>query len=171
MTFKFDYQMPLIIAEIGCNHMGDLAIAKELISLAKQSGAQFIKLQKRNNRELLTKEQYDAPHPVPANSFGNTYGEHREFLEFSKEEHKELKRFCESIDVEYSTSVWDVTSAKEMIDLQPNFLKVPSACNNNFEMLKILRDDFDGQIQLSVGMTSKQEIETIVKFFEETNLK
>jgi len=69
----------------------------------------------------------------------------------------------------YSTSVWDVTSAKEMISFQPEFLKVPSACNNNFEMLRVLRDEFKGQVQLSIGMTTKDEIEEIVSFFEETD--
>ncbi len=169
MAFNFDYKEPKVIAEIGCNHMGSFEIAKELINLAKQSGAKYVKFQKRNNKELLTEEQYKAPHPVPKNSYGKTYGEHREFLEFSKEQHSELKNYCDSIDMVYSTSVWDVTSAKEMCEFQPEFLKVPSACNNNFEMLKVLRDEFKGQIQLSIGMTSREEVEQIVKFFEETN--
>ena len=56
-----------------------------------------------------------------------------------------------------------------MIALNPEFLKVPSACNNNFAMLKILRDDFKGQIQLSIGMTKRDEVEEIVSFFEKNN--
>lgn len=169
MRFQYDYQQPKVVAEIGCNHMGDFDIAKELILLAKQSGAGYVKFQKRNNKELLTKEQYNAPHPVPYNSYGETYGQHREFLEFSKEQHKELKQYCDSLDIVYSTSVWDITSAKEMIEFAPQFLKVPSACNNNFEMLKVLRDEYEGQIQLSIGMTTKEEVEQIVAFFEQTN--
>ena len=169
MSFQFDYKEPKIIAEIGCNHMGEFDIAKELIDLAKQSGAKYVKFQKRNNKELLTEEQYNASHPVPYNSYGSTYGEHREYLEFNTEQHKELKNYCDSIGIVYSTSVWDVTSAKEMITFNPEFLKVPSACNNNFEMLKVLRDEYSGQVQLSIGMTLKEEVEEIVKFFEETN--
>ncbi|WP_321469654.1 N-acetylneuraminate synthase family protein [Halarcobacter sp.] len=169
MRFEYDYKEPKIIAEIGCNHKGEMDIAKELIDLAKDSGAKYVKFQKRNNKELLTKEQYDTPHPVPENSYGKTYGEHREFLEFTKEQHSQLKDYCDSIGVVYSTSVWDVTSAKEMCEFNPEFLKVPSACNNNFEMLKVLRDEFTGQVQLSIGMTTKEEVEEIVKFFEETN--
>ena len=77
------YKEPYIIAEIGCNHKGDVKIAKELIYMAKIFGnANAVKFQKRNNRELLTEKQYNEPHPNPANSFGNTYGEHREFLEY-----------------------------------------------------------------------------------------
>ena len=169
MSFKFDYKEPKVIAEIGCNHMGQFEIAKELIDLAKQSGAKYVKFQKRNNKELLTEEQYNTPHPVPQNSYGDTYGAHREFLEFTTQQHKMLKEYCDSINISYSTSVWDATSAKEMISFEPEFLKVPSACNNNFEMLKFLRDDYKGQVQLSIGMTTKEEVEKIVKFFEETN--
>lgn len=167
--FKFDYQKPKVIAEIGCNHMGKMEIAKELIDLAKQSGADYVKFQKRNNKELLTEEQYNAPHPNPHNSYGDTYGAHREYLEFNVEQNKELKKYCDEIGIIYSTSVWDVTSAKEMISFNPQFLKVPSACNNNFDMLKVLRDEFTGQVQLSIGMTKKNEVEEIVKFFEINN--
>lgn len=169
MGFKFDYKAPKVIAEIGCNHMGQMSIAKELIDLAKEAGAGYVKFQKRNNKELLTEEQYNAVHPVPANSYGDTYGAHREFLEFNVAQNKELKDYCDSIGIVYSTSVWDVTSAKEMITFEPEFLKVPSACNNNFDMLKVLRDEFKGQVQLSIGMTTKEEVEEIVSFFEETN--
>lgn len=165
--FKFDYREPKVVAEIGCNHKGDFEIAKELIDLAKESGAKYVKFQKRNNKELLTEEQYNAPHPVAHNSYGDTYGAHREFLELTTEQHKELKNYCESVGMVYSTSVWDVTSAKEIAALDPEFIKVPSACNNNFEMLKVLRDEYNGQIQLSVGMTTRDEIEEIVVFFEE----
>lgn len=168
MTFAYDYRAPKVVAEIGCNHMGQMDIAKELIQLAKDNGAGYVKFQKRNNRELLTEEQYNAPHPVPANSYGATYGEHREFLELDKEQNRELKAFCESIGIVFSTSVWDVTSAREIAELNPEFIKVPSACNNNFAMLKVLRDEYKGGIQLSVGMTTRDEVEEIVRFFEET---
>ncbi len=169
MAFNFDYEAPKIIAEIGCNHMGQMNIAKELIDLAKEAGAGYVKFQKRHNKELLTDEQYNAVHPVSSNSYGGTYGEHREFLEFDVAQNKELKDYCNSVGIIYSTSVWDVTSAKEMISFEPEFLKVPSACNNNFEMLKVLRDEFKGQVQLSIGMTTKEEVEKIVSFFEEAD--
>jgi N-acetylneuraminate synthase len=169
MAFKFDYRKPRIVAEIGCNHMGQMDIAKELIDMAKQAGVKYVKFQKRNNKELLTVEQYNTPHPMPHNSYGNTYGDHREYLEFSVDQNKLLKEYCDSIDMIYSTSVWDVTSALEMIIFSPKFLKVPSACNNNFEMLRVLRDEFKGQVQISIGMTTRDEVEEIVNFFEKTD--
>ena len=78
------YQPPYTIAEIGGNHKGDLEIAQEMIKVASIfCKVDAVKFQKRNNIELLTKEQYEAPHPNPINSYGDTYGAHREFLEFN----------------------------------------------------------------------------------------
>ena len=124
MRFVFNYDVPNIIAEIGCNHMGDFDIAKKMIDLAKDSGVSIVKFQKRNNKELLTEEQYNTPHSVPYNSYGETYGKHREFLEFSFEEHKELKKYCEKKGMVYSTSVWDITSAEQIISIEPRFAAV-----------------------------------------------
>lgn len=168
MEHKNNYLKPFVIAEIGCNHKGDMDIAKELIMMAKVfCKADCVKFQKRNNKELLTEEQYNAPHPNPVNSYGKTYGEHREFLEFDIHQNRELKEYCESIDIIWSTSTWDLTSAKEVASLNPEFIKIPSACNNNFTMLNWLCENYDGEIHISTGMTTKNEIEDIVSFFED----
>ena len=164
-----NYKTPKVIAEIGCNHKGEMSIAKELLIIAAQSGVEVAKFQKRNNKELLTEEQYSTPHPNPINSYGDTYGAHREFLEFTVSQHKELKEYAESLGLIYSTSVWDETSANEIITLSPALIKVPSACNNHFDMLKILRDDYLGEIHISFGMTTQEEEEQIISFFEKTN--
>lgn len=161
------FTKPYVIAEVGCNHKGDMQIAKELIETAAIfCKVDAVKFQKRCNKELLTKEQYNAPHPNPENSYGNTYGEHREFLEFTVEQHAQLKKWCEEFNVTYSTSVWDMTSAKEIASLNPDFIKIPSASNNNFKMLEWLCDNYAGEIQLSFGMTTKEEEEEIVQLFE-----
>ncbi len=160
--------MPKIVAEIGCNHKGDLAIAKEMIAMAAVfCKADVVKFQKRDNRTLLTPEQYDAPHPNPANSYGESYGEHREALEFTIDQHKELLDFCNEQKIEYSTSVWEVVSARQVISLNPRMIKVPSASNLNWEMLEVLADDFGGEIHISLGMTTHAEEEKIAKFFED----
>ncbi|MGB5417698.1 N-acetylneuraminate synthase family protein [Algibacter sp.] len=164
------YKKPYIIAEIGCNHKGDMEIAKELIKVAKIfCNVDAVKFQKRNNRELLTEDQYNQPHPNPINSYGETYGAHREYLEFDVNQHQELKSYCEEIGITYSTSVWDVTSAKEIASLNPDFIKIPSACNNNVDMLAWLCDNYKGEIHISTGMTTKSEIEDLVNFFKKKN--
>lgn len=160
------YKQPKVIAEIGCNHKGDMEIAKEHIRIAKIfCNADVVKFQKRNNKELLTEEQYNTPHPNPANSYGNTYGEHREYLEFSVKQHAELKKYCDEVGIIYSSSVWDLTSAKEIASLKPQLIKIPSACNNNYDMLGWLCDNYQGEIHISTGMTTKNEINDLINFF------
>ncbi|ONI43895.1 hypothetical protein AN640_05990 [Candidatus Epulonipiscium fishelsonii] len=164
------YKKPYVIAEVGCNHLGKLDIAREFIETARiYCKVDAIKFQKRCNKELLTQEQYNAPHPVYYNSYGETYGEHREYLEFNLEEHKELKAYCEKLGIIYSCSVWDLTSAKEIVSLNPNFIKIPSACNNNYEMLDWICKNYFGEIHVSLGMTTKQEEKELVEFFEKNN--
>lgn len=163
---KDKYNKPFVIAEAGCNHKGEMSIAKELIATAAVfCKADAIKFQKRCNRELLTPAQYNAPHPNPVNSYGKTYGEHREFLEFTVDQHRQLKEWCEEFGIVYSTSVWDLTSAKEIASLKPQFIKIPSASNNNFAMLQWLCDNYGGEIQLSFGMTTRTEEQQIVDLF------
>jgi len=154
-----------IIAEIGCNHQGRLELAKEMITVAKHfCKVNVIKFQKRHPRELLTPEEYNAPHPEPYHSYGRTYGEHREFLEFNIDQHRELKDFCEQIGLTYSTSVWDMTSARQIVALRPAMIKVPSACNLRFDLLGYLADEFEGELHVALGMTDRQEEENIVDF-------
>jgi N-acetylneuraminate synthase len=160
-------QEPRIVAEIGCNHKGNMDIAKEMIKVAATyCNVDVVKFQKRCNKELLSLEEYNAPHPVPENSYGSTYGEHREFLEFDLDQHKQLQKWCNEFGIEYSTSVWDLTSAKEIVQLNSNFIKIPSACNLNEQLLQYLCENYKGEIHLSFGMTTKEEEEKIISFFE-----
>jgi sialic acid synthase len=159
---------PYLIAEIGCNHKGDMAIAKEMVDVAALfCKVDAVKFQKRNSKELLSPEQYNAPHPNPANAYGETYGAHREALEFTLDQHRELKAHCEERGITYSTSVWDMTSAREIASLKPAFIKIPSATNLNTDILDYLCGEYGGEIQLSVGMTTHQEEEAIVDRFRE----
>lgn len=160
-------EIPKIIAEVGCNHKGDIQLAKEMIRTAAQfCKVDVVKFQKRKPRELLSEQEYNAPHPNPMHAYGTTYGEHREFLELDLEQNRELKKCCEENGVAYSTSVWDLTSAREIISLDPSLIKVPSACNLRFDLLGMLAKDYSGEIHLSFGMTKRDEEENIVSFLE-----
>lgn len=159
--------MVQIIAEIGCNHKGDMEIAKEMISVAARiCKADVAKFQKRHNSELLTREQYDAPHPVASNAYGDSYGAHREALEFSVDQHRELMEHCRSESIEYSTSVWDLTSAQQMAALNPRLLKIPSATNLHWTLQEWLCRNYEGEIHVSTGMTTRDEIAEIVALYE-----
>ena len=158
---------PFLIAEIGCNHKGDMAIAKELIATAALfCKVDAVKFQKRNPKELLSPEQYHAPHPNPVNSYGDTYGAHREALEFDLDQNRQLKEWCEEMGIVYATSVWDMTSAREIVSINPKFIKIPSATNLNTPILDYLCGEYGGEIHLSVGMTTHAEEEAIIERFE-----
>lgn len=95
------------IAEIGQNHQGDIKIAKEMILKAKEIGADCVKFQKSCLKEKFTltalKREY-----ISGNSWGKTYGEHKEYLEFSIEEHKELQKFSNEIGILFTASAMDM---------------------------------------------------------------
>ena len=157
---------PHVVAEIGGNHRGSVETAKEMIMIAAQfCKADVVKFQKRTPRECLSEAEYNAPHPNSDNSYGHTYGQHREFLEFDLDTYKQLKEHCEQFSITYSTSVWDMTSAREMAGLNPKLIKVPSACNTYFEMMDVLCGDYGGDIHVSLGMTTHKEEEEIVEYF------
>jgi N-acetylneuraminate synthase len=84
----------------------------------------------------------------------------------SLEDHRELQEHCKSIGLEYSCSVWDVTAAKEIVSLNPVLIKVGSPSNQHWEMQRVLRDEYTGDVHISTGMTTKDEIEKIVSFWE-----
>ena len=90
-----------LVAEIGCNHMGQLNLAKLIINQAKLAGANYVKFQKRDNKTLLSNKQYYAKHPVPHNSFGKTYGEHREYLEFNTNVHQKIFAYCKKNKIKF----------------------------------------------------------------------
>ena len=160
-------QAPFLIAEIGCNHCGDFSHAVELVRTAAEfCKAPCVKFQKRAPREVLTEAEYHAPHPNPRHSYGDTYGEHREALEFTLDQHRELKVLCDSLGVAYSASVWDLTSAREIASLAPLLIKIPSACNTHYDLAALLCDSYGGEIHVSLGMTTAREAHEIVHFYD-----
>lgn len=164
-------QKARVIAEIGCNHKGDMDLAKKFIRIAHDyCNVDAVKFQTRDIDSWAERypELYNAPHPNPINAYGNTYREHREALEFSIDQNRELKEYCEECGIIYSTSVWDLPSAKGIAGLEPKFIKIPSACNTNMEMLEWLCNNYSGEIQVSTGMTNHSELEAIIDLFVRT---
>ena len=161
------YHKPILIAEIGCNHKGNISVAKKLILAAAKAGAEYAKFQIRDNKYLLGKD-YFLPHPVPENSYGKTYGEHRERLEFTINQHLILQNFCKKNKIKYSTSVWDVKSAEKVnrSKLSKDYIKIPSACNLDFELLNYLAEKYKGKIHISLGMTKNKEVNKIFNFLK-----
>jgi N-acetylneuraminate synthase len=146
--------------------MGQLNLAKLMIDQAKQAGADYVKFQKRDNKTLFSRKQYMGKHPLPHNSFGKTYGEHREYLEFSTKMHMKLLEYCKKKNIKYSCSAWDVKSAMDISKICKNYIKIPSATNLNFSVLDFLCKKYLGDIHISTGMTSENEIDSIFEFIK-----
>mgnify|MGYP001225672447 CR=1 FL=1 len=157
---------PKVVAEVSCTHLGQMDRAKKLINLAKICNAPYVKFQKRNPDESTPEHLKKMPHPNKMFAYGDTYLAHRKALELSIDQHKELQEYCKSIEIEYATSVWDITSAKEIIKLDPKFIKVPSACNANYDLIKLILNEFGGDLHISSGMSTPKEVDALLDFLE-----
>jgi sialic acid synthase len=114
-----------VIAEIGHNHQGDLEQAKQLVHAAKECGAHAVKFQKRDNRALYTREFYDSPYDNE-NSFGPTYGAHREALELGREEWIELRAYARDLGIGFVAAAFDRPSAEFLAELDLTAFKFAS---------------------------------------------
>ena len=153
-----------LIAELGCNHQGIFSNAIKMIDslVTLANDVDIIKFQKRTPKLILSETEYNTPHPDSKNAFAETYGLHREFLEFNIEQHKQLKEYCEKKNFTYSSSVFDIQSTKEILSLNPQVIKISSANNNDYNLLEYIDDNYNGEIHISLGMTTRNEEENIV---------
>jgi N-acetylneuraminate synthase/sialic acid synthase len=119
-----------VIAEIGHNHQGSVEQAQELFAAASHCGVNAVKLQKRDNRSLYTRAAYDAPYEHE-NSFGATYGEHREALEFDLGEYRELQACAREHGLTFFATAFDAPSADLLAELDMPAYKIASGdlCN------------------------------------------
>ena len=146
-----------IIAEIGINHCGDMKLAKKIIKAAANCGVDYIKGQKRTPSECLTKEQYARPYDNP-NSFGKTYGEHKEALEFNQFQWGELFNYAKSLGLKSFNTVFDINSANEMEELGQEIYKFGSAETSKHDLIKHVMT-FNKPIIISTGMCTMEEVE------------
>lgn len=124
-----------VIAEIGHNHQGRLKTAKQLFVAAQACGANAVKLQKRNNRTLYARAFYDTPYDSET-SFGRTYGEHREALEFGREEYRELQAFARALGLGLFATAFDFESADLLAELDMPAYKIASGDLTNTPLLR-----------------------------------
>jgi sialic acid synthase len=130
-----DHAPCYVIAEIGHNHQGNLEKAKELFREAHRAGAHAVKLQKRDNRGLYTRAAFEKPYDNE-NSFGATYGEHREFLEFGEREYRELQAYAAGLGVEFFATAFDLASADFLAALNVPAFKIASGDLKSTPLLK-----------------------------------
>jgi len=128
-----------VIAEIGHNHQGSIEQAKKLFEEAKRCGAHAVKLQKRDNRSLYTADFYNRPYDNE-NSFGPTYGLHREALEFGRSEYEELKGYAAEIGITFFATAFDFQSTELLADLDMPAFKIASGDLTNTPLLRFVAE-------------------------------
>jgi N-acetylneuraminate synthase len=138
-----------------------------MIKMSKICGADYVKFQKRNPIKAVPEHMHNQPHPCPMHSFGETYLGHRQNLEFTVKQHRELKTYCNEIGIGYSSSVWDEDSARDIISLNPDFIKIPSAMNENYVLLDMVFNNYQGDVHISLGMISRKEKLNLYDYLED----
>ncbi|XP_069544802.1 sialic acid synthase-like [Brachyistius frenatus] len=124
-----------IIAEIGQNHQGDIEIAKKMIKMAKDCGADCAKFQKSELECKFSKRALERPYNSK-HSWGATYGDHKRHLEFSHDQYKILKKYAAEVGIFLTASGMDEMAVDFLHELDVPFFKVASCDANNFPYLE-----------------------------------
>lgn len=146
-----------VIAEIGHNHQGNVETAKELFRAAKECGVNAVKLQKRDNRTLYTNAMYNKPYDHE-NSFGLTYGEHRDALEFDREEYRELQSYARELGLTMFATAFDFPSADFLAELGMPAFKIASGDLKNIPLIKYVAR-FQKPLILSTGGATTEDVQ------------
>lgn len=154
-----------LIAEIGINHNGDMAIAKQLIDAASDAGFDAVKFQKRNIDVVYSKELLDSPRESP---WGTTQREQKEGLEFSKDQYEEIDKHCKTKKIQWTASAWDLDSQDFIASFKVPFNKVASPMLGHKPLLKKIATE-GKMTYISTGMSTLDEIEEVVNLFREMN--
>ncbi len=145
-----------VIAEIGHNHQGNVETCKQLFRAAKECGVQSVKLQKRDNASLYTRAMYAQPYDNE-NSYGLTYGLHREALEFGREEYRELQKYAKELGLAFFATAFDFKSADFLEDLDVPAYKIASGDLKNIPLIKYVAS-FKKPLIISTGGGTLEDV-------------
>ncbi|NPV57483.1 MAG: N-acetylneuraminate synthase [Anaerolineae bacterium] len=156
-----------VVAEIGINHNGDVAIAKEMIQAAKHAGVDAVKFQKRTPEVCVPPEQQSQMRDTPWGYI--SYLEYRYKVEFGQAEYAEIDRYCRELGIDWFASVWDEGSVDFLEAFDPIAYKVPSASLTDHALLRHLRKT-GRPVILSTGMSTMEQISRSVAVLGEDDL-
>lgn len=149
-----------VIAEIGLNHNGDVELAKRLIDVAADAGADAVKFQKRTPEIATPEHMRDVPRETPWGTM--TYFEYRQRVEFDRDQYIEVSDHAMLRGLEWFASPWDEPSVAFLEDLGVHAHKVASACLTDHALLRALRET-GKTIILSTGMSTIDEIDAAIE--------
>jgi len=150
-----------IIAEAGINHNGDLGIAKQLIDMAADAGADAVKFQKRTIDRVYTREFLDAPRESP---WGKTQRAQKEGIEFGESQYREIDRYCKERRIKWFASAWDVDSQRFLRKFELEYNKIASPMIVSPELLGEVASE-GRHTFISTGMSSERDIDRAVDIF------
>lgn len=153
--------MPFIIAEIGINHNGDINIAKQLIDVAKDSGADAVKFQKREIDIVYSKDVLDAHRESP---WGNTQRAQKKGLEFGQKEYDEIDRYCKENGIYWFASAWDIQSQEFLKQYDSPFNKISSAMLTHKDIVDMVAEEGKHTF-ISTGMSALEDVDRVVGIF------
>jgi len=154
-----------IIAEIGINHNGDIELAKKLIDVAKESGADAVKFQKRTIEKVYSKEKLDSFRESP---WGSTERQQKEGLEFDKNKYSQIDEYCKKLGIQWFASAWDIDSQIFLRQFNLKYNKIASAMNVDKDFLEFVSKEGKYTF-ISTGMCEMSDIEVAVKIFKKNN--
>ncbi len=163
-----DLDYSYVIAEIGNNHQGSFDKAIKLIDQAVWAGADAVKFQKRSNKDLFTPEYYNSPY-INDNSFAESYGEHREFVELSLSELAKLKTYSDQKGIIFFATPFDFVSLEDLEKLNLPFYKVASADIVHTPFLKKIGEK-NRNVILSTGHSTYDDVTRAVDCFKNNSL-
>tara|TARA_B100000900_G_scaffold258831_1_gene220604 strand:- start:10643 stop:11506 length:864 start_codon:yes stop_codon:yes gene_type:complete len=152
-----------IIAEIGINHNGSLENAFKLIDLAKESGCDAVKFQKRTPELAVPKDQWNIKRQTPWGEM--TYIDYKNKIEFTLEEYKEIDSYCKKNNITWFASCWDQEAIKEMISIDIKCFKIASASLTDHDLIKEMLS-YNLPIILSTGMSTEKEIDETIQIID-----
>ncbi|MFC2006765.1 N-acetylneuraminate synthase family protein [Chloroflexota bacterium] len=156
------HEFPFIIAEIGINHNGDINIAKKLIDIAKESGCDAVKFQKRTIDIVYSKEFLDSSRESP---WGTTQRDQKEGLEFGKEEYDIINGYCKQVKMDWFASSWDIESQTFLSQYNLKYNKVASSMLTNIPLLNAIAKEGKYTF-ISTGMSTYEDIDKAVSIFK-----
>lgn len=157
--------IPFIIAEIGLNHNGDMAMAKKLIDMAFECGCNAVKFQKRTIDVVYTQEFLDSKRESP---WGTTQRDQKEGLEFGKAGYDEIDRYCKELGIPWFASAWDLESHNFLKQYNLKYNKIASAMITFEPLVEAIAKDGKHTF-ISTGMTDFEHIDQVVKLFRNNN--
>jgi N-acetylneuraminate synthase len=155
---------PVVVAEIGINHNGDLNIAKSLIAMAANFGADLVKFQKKTPEICVPESQKNV---MKVTRWGHiTYLEYKKKMEFGKAEYDKIDTYCQEMGIRWFASAWDNESVDFLVQYEIPYIKVASACITDFELLERIKSH-DVPVVLSTGMSNKEQIDRALDYLGE----